>query len=200
MRSNRLRTLSILGVLLSMLVSCGGANSKNEEAKDGWEVTIRGKVGFPQTGEIRLTELRQDQQAPVEDTIVLKSNYTFAKKIRIKEPGFYRLNFYNKQFVNLILDKSDIEVNVDGNNSGGFYEVKGSPDIDLINEVQKIVQDAQGTPEMQAIEAEFQRAIANNDDKKAKELQEKYMTIIDAANEKVAALIEKQPPSLGVIN
>jgi peroxiredoxin len=200
MKINRLGALSILGVVLAALVSCGGAQGKKEEAKDGWEISIRGKVGFPQNGEIRLTELRQDQQVPVEDTIVLKSNYTFAKKIKIKEPGFYRLNFYNKQFINLILDRSDIEVNVDGNDSGGFYEVKGSPDIDLINEVQKIMQDAQSTPEIRAIETEFQQSVASNNEKKVKELQEKYMTFIDVANQKVAALIEKQPPSLGVIN
>ncbi len=192
--------LSIFGVMLSVLVSCGGAQKKNEEKKDGWEVSIHGKVGFPQNGEIRLTELRQDQQKPIEDTIVLKGNYTYLKKIRIKEPGYYRLNFYNKQFVNLILDKSDLEVNVDGNNSGGFYEVKGSPDIDLINQVQKIMQDAQSTPEIKTIETEFQQAMARNDEKRAKELQEKYMTFIDAANANVATLLEKQPPSLGVIN
>ncbi len=198
MKLNRLSTLLIFGV--GALVSCGGAQNKKEEAKDGWEISIRGKVGFPQNGEIRLTELRQDQQKPVEDTIKLKSNYTFVKKIKLKEPGFYRLNFYNKQFINLILDKSDLEVNVDGNDSGGFFEVKGSPDIDLINHVQKIMQGAQSTPEMSAIETEFQQAIARNDQAKAKELQEKYMKFIDGANAEVAALIEKQPPSLGVIN
>jgi peroxiredoxin len=200
MKLNRVNTLLFLGVVLSALVSCGGAQSKTDDQKDGWEISIRGKVGYPQSGEIRLTEMRQDQQKPVEDTIRLKSNYTFNKKIRIKEPGFYRLNFYNKQFINLILDKSDIEVNADGNNSGGFYEVKGSPDIDLINQVQKIMQDAQTTEEIRAIETEFQQAIAKNDEKKAKELQEKYMSFIDKANATVAALIEKQPPSLGVIN
>jgi peroxiredoxin len=200
MKFKRVRTLSIFGVMLSALLSCGGAQNKAEGQKEGWEVSIHGKVGFPQSGEIRLTEMRQDQQAPVEDTIKLKSNYTFEKKIRIKEPGFYRINFYNKQFVNVILDKSNIEVNVDGNDSGGFFEVKGSPDIDLINQVQKILQDAQSTPEIKTIETDFQTAIARNDERKAKELQEKYMSFIDQANATVAALLEKQPPSLGVIN
>lgn len=199
-----IRTMALAGVgVMLILVSCNTSQKKEDakdEKKDGWEISIRGKVGFPQPGEIRLAEIRQDQQSPVEDTIQLKSNYTFDKKIRIKEPGFYRLNFYNKQFVNIILDKSDLEVNVDGNDSGGFFEVKGSPDIDLINQVDRIAQEAQNTPEMQAIAADFQIANQSGNQKKAMELQEKYMANLDLANDKVAALIENQPPSLGVIN
>jgi peroxiredoxin len=194
------RKFVFVGMMLAAF-SCNNTQSKTATTKeDGWKVNIRGKVGFPQNGEIRLSEIRQDQQPPVEDTIRLKSNYTFDKQITIKEPGFYRLNFYNKQFVNVILDKSDIEVNVDGNDSGGFYEVKGSPDIDLINQVQKIMQEAQNSDEIHTIESQFQAAIASNDQKKAKDLQEKYMSLIDVANAQVAALLEKQPPSLGVIN
>jgi peroxiredoxin len=194
------RKFVFVGMMLAAF-SCNNTQSKTAATKeDGWKVNIRGKVGFPQNGEIRLSEIRQDQQPPVEDTIRLKSNYTFDKQITIKEPGFYRLNFYNKQFVNVILDKSDIEVNVDGNDSGGFYEVKGSPDIDLINQVQKIMQEAQNSDEIHTIESQFQAAIASNDQKKAKDLQEKYMSLIDVANAQVAALLEKQPPSLGVIN
>ena len=202
MKALRMMALASVGVML-ILVSCN-TSQKNDDAKDekkdGWEISIRGKVGFPQQGEIRLAEIRQDQQPPVEDTIQLKSNYTFDKKIRIKEPGFYRLNFYNKQFVNIILDKSNLEVNVDGNDSGGVFEVKGSPDIDLSNQVDQIAQEAQNTPEMQTIAADFQIANQNGNQKKAMELQEKYMANLDLANDKVAALIENQPPSLGVIN
>jgi peroxiredoxin len=196
-----IRTIPGLVLITSILVACGGGQQKAEGQKTaGWEVSIRGKVGFPQGGEIRLTEIRQDQQKPVEDTIKLKSNYTFDKKVKLKEAGFYRINFYNKQFVNVILDKSNIEVNVDGNDSGGFFEVKGSPDIDLINQVQKMMQDAQSSDEIRAIESEYQVASSKNDEKKLKELQEKYMAVLDVANDKVASLIEKQPPSLGVIN
>src|SRR5436190_14246728 len=93
------------------LVAC---SSPTKEAP-GWNVTIRGKVGFPQQGTISITEIRQDGQTPVDDTIHLKGNYSYEKRLRITEPGYYKLSFYGRQTVNLILDKGTVEVNADGN-------------------------------------------------------------------------------------
>ncbi len=190
--------LVLVIALAATLINCSGP--KKEEDKAGWDITIKGKVGFPQSGVLTLSEIRQDTLKPKEDTIHVKSNYTFDKTFKITQPGYYRLSFYGRQFVNLILDKSNLEVNADGNAPDGFSEVKGSPDIDLIMKVQKMIQDAQGTPEMQKLQTDFQAAAASNDEKKITEIQFRYQDIIDKEYDKVAELIKQQPASLGLVN
>ncbi len=186
-------------VAVILMAACSGTT---KEAKDqaGWEVTIRGKVGFPGIGEIKISELRPDKPKPWEDTIKLKSNYTFEKKIRITEPGYYQLNFYNTQFVNLILDKSDLQVNVDGNSQSGFYEVKGSPDMELMAQVQKIAQDSQNLKAAKDIETQFQIAVQEKNDARIQTLQQQYQEVMDGANAKVVDFLRQQPLSLGLVN
>ena len=191
-----MRLIKLILILISM-AAC--ANPKKEAP--GWDVTIKGKVGFPQkAGNIVIKEIRDDQQKPFEDTIRLKSNYTYEKKIRITEPGYYQLIFYKSQYVNIILNKSNLEVNVEGNDPGGFFEVKGSPDQELGMKVQKIVGEAQSSTEAQAIETEFQEAARKNNEPKILELQEKYQLLLDKSYEQVANVLRQQPPSLGLIN
>ena len=165
----------------------------------GWEVTVRGKVGFPQQGEIELVEMKQDGSGKKEP-ITLTENYTYEKKIRIIEPGYYRLSFYGKQFVTFILDKSDVEVNADGNNANGFFEVKGSPDQDLIMKVQSVMNNVQNSPDLMQLETEFSLASSNQDLPRITELQNEYMRIITKGHDLVAAILNDQPVSLAVIN
>ena len=191
-----MRTIKFVLILVSF-IAC---SSPKKEAP-GWDVTIKGKVSFPmKSGDIEIKEVRLDKQKPFEDTIVLKSNYTYEKKIRITEAGYYQLIFYKRQFINVILDKSNLEVNVEGNDPAGFFEVKGSPDQELGVQVQKIVRDAQSSEEIKKIEAEFQVAAANKNEAKILELQEKYQSVLDKSYDQVAEMLRQQPPSLGLIN
>ncbi len=193
-----MRTRYVLILLAVVLAACSTTAKKPEE---GWEITIRGKVSFPQSGvNIIISELRQDAQAKFEDTIHVRSNYTFEKKVRIKEPGYYQLDFFKKQYVTIVLDKSDLEVNVDGNDASGFYEIKGSPDQELLTQLQNLIKEAQASPEAKACEAAFQVAASNKDEARIAALQEEYMTIMAAAYDKAAILLGNQPPSLGLIN
>src|SRR6478735_5272743 len=130
-------TIMTLLAAIVLIIAC--SNQKKEEVADkGWDVIIKGKVNYPENGTIEIQELTQDTAA-FKDTIRLKADKTFSKKIHITQPGYYQLNFYKRQFVSVILSKNNIEVNVDGNDQSGFQEVKGSPEIDLIMNVQKIM-------------------------------------------------------------
>ncbi|HEY3430435.1 MAG TPA: TlpA disulfide reductase family protein [Cyclobacteriaceae bacterium] len=191
----------LLTVFISAILLLNGCSSNGQQPKaDGsWIVTVSGKVGFPLTGSITITELKRSGQG-WQDTITLKSNYTYSKKVSLKEPGYYRLNFYNTQIVDVILDKSNLEVNVDGNNSSGFYEVKGSPDIELIKKVQSMQQAVTATPEATKIMQEFQQAQQVGDQKKMIELQTQYMRLASKANDQIAQVIKNEPISFGVIN
>lgn len=183
--------------VLVLLISVLAFGCKEE--KPGWDVSIRGKVGFPTSGLISIQELRPDDSGP-KDTIKLKSNYTYEKKIRLTEPGYYQLNFYNKQVVSFILDKSDLEINVDGNNPNGFFQVKGSPDQDLINQVQQVMTRVQDSPELMTIQTEFSLASSNQDMKRISELQLEYMNILNKGYDQVAVMLKDQPASLGLLN
>jgi len=166
----------------------------------GWDVTVRGKVGFPmQQGEIRLEEVKQDGTG-VSWPITLATDYTYEKTIRMTEPGYYRLAFYGRQFVTFVLDKSNIEINVDGNDPAGFYEVKGSPDQDLVAQVQMLMNNVQNSPDLAQLEKDFSVASASQDLARITELQNEYLRIIGKGHDQVAAILKDQPPSLGLIN
>jgi len=161
-----------------------------KEEKPGWDVSVRGKVGFPLSGQITIQELKQDGTG-VKDTIKLTSNYTYEKKLRITEPGYYQLNFYDRQRISFILNKSDLEINVDGNDPVGFSEIKGSPDHDLIKQVQQV---------MTRVQEQFSVASSNQDMQRIGELQMAYMDILNRGYDQVAAMLKDQPASLGLLN
>lgn len=165
----------------------------------GWDVTVKGKVGFPQAGEISIKELREDDSA-VADTIKLKSDYTFEKKLRIIEPGYYQINFYGKQYVTVILDKSPLEVNVDGNSMSGFFEIKGSPDQDLLMRVQQSMSNLQNSPYISQLEAEYARLATQNNQKGVDSIRNEYNNLLAKGYDQIAAMLRDEPASLGLLN
>jgi peroxiredoxin len=196
--SGRIKAFCFL--LFALSFSCSTSGKEEISTENGtWTITVKGKVGFPQQGQILIQEIK-DGALGWQDTIQLKSNYTFAKKITLKEPGYYRINFYNKQMLNVILDKNDIEVNVDGNNAQGFYEVKGSPDLDLIRQVQEIQAKTSNAPEIAKLNQDFTLAAQNKDQKKMGELQQEYMQLVKKYNDQIATMMVQASPSLAVIN
>ena len=195
-QSNKLKAFSF--VMLAFCFCCSSA-SKEESIQSGWTVTIKGKVGFPQKGEISIQELKNDGSG-FKDTIKLKSNYTYSKSIKISEPGYYRLSFYNTQTVDLILFKSNLEVNVDGNQQTGFKEIKGSPEIAIIQNAQNIIQQGESSPAIAKLSQDFSTASAQKDEQKMVALQIAYMDEIKKSQDQVAELLRNEPPSLGVIN
>jgi peroxiredoxin len=192
------RLKTILFLVLALTFSCSTSGKEDDKPADNsWTVTIKGKVGFPQQGQIVIQELK-DGSTGWQDTIKLKSNYTFVKKIKLVEPGFYRINFYNKQVLNVILNKTDIEVNVDGNNAQGFFEVKGSPDLDLIRKVQDVKQ--QENTEVAKINEDYNVAGQQRDDKKMAQLRQAYADALKKYGDQVASMLIDASPSLAVIN
>lgn len=187
--------------LLSVVLVLSGCSSNGQQpGKPAANVvTVSGKVGFPQTGTITITELKNNGMG-WQDTITLKKDYSFTKKVTVTEPGYYRLNFYNMQSVDIILDKNNLEVNVDGNNRQGFSEVKGSPDIDLVKKAQGYLQSLQTTPEFLELSKQFDAARTANDQVKMVALQEQYQKMSVTATDQIAALLKTAPASLGGIN
>ncbi len=188
---------TVVAMIIGILIFTSCSSRKIEDA--GWDVTIKGKVGFPQSGVITLRELTPDNTGKI-DSVALGSNYTYTKKIHLIQPGFYQLNFYDLQIVNVILNRSDLEINVDGNNMQGFAEVKGSPEHDLISKVQSMMSSLTSMPELVSIEKQFNEAAQVHDESKIESLRAQYMTVIRKEHDKVAELLLQQPASLAVLN
>ncbi|MEZ4946025.1 MAG: TlpA disulfide reductase family protein [Cyclobacteriaceae bacterium] len=182
----------VFGLLIGIISAC--------EPEKGWQVTLSGKVGFPKAdGVVKLEKLKGVIEGE-EQIIEINDDYTYKQKVRIEEPGYYRLNFYGIQTVDFVIDKADLEINVDGNDPNGFVEIIGSPDMDLVNRVQEITSETQQHPRMAELNDAFNAARAENDRVKMEEIQEEYMAFYNHGIDKVAALLKEQGPSVAVIN
>jgi len=202
------KKISLYFVVFAFCLSCSFA-SKEDSAQNssgdaasapGWTVVVAGKVGYPQTGGRIMIQEMKSGGGGWQDTIQLHSNYTFSKKIALTQPGYYKINFFDKQMVDVILYKSNLEVNVDGNAPNGFVEIKGSPEIDLIRKVQQLRNESETSPAMVKLNEDYQAAAAARDQQKMVALQQQYFADTKNTNDKIAALIAEAPPSLGVIN
>lgn len=192
-------------LLFAFCFSCsfGTKESSGEtmtpEAQGGWTVTVSGKVGYPEKGQIIIQEVRNNALG-WQDTINVKSDNTFSKKVPISQPGYYKINFYNKQVVDFILFKSNVEINADGNAPNGFAEVKGSPEIEVIRKVENLRHEAESSPTLTKLNADFNAAAAARNQEKMAVIQDAYMKEIKVSNDKIAELLKNEPASLGVIN
>ncbi|MEX1238783.1 MAG: TlpA disulfide reductase family protein [Cyclobacteriaceae bacterium] len=195
--SLKLKAYSLL--LIALCLSCSTNGKEEQQAPASWYVTVRGKVGYPQSGQITIQELK-DGGTGWQDTIQLQGDYTYAKKVNLTQPGYYRLNFYGKQILNLILHKNDVEVNVDGNSQQGFVEINGSPDIDLINHVQELQARMNSDPVVTKLNEDFTMAAQKKDQQTMLALQQKYQDHVKKYNDQIAALLVEKSPSLAVIN
>lgn len=124
-------------LILVILWSCN-----QQPSMDPTDIVLRGTVNFPENGLVLLEEF-DNKEVVVLDTVAVQPSGEFEHEISLSEPGFYRLNFYNKQMVNLILYQDDLTIEADGNASSGAATVKGSKDMDYLMEINQVVQDFQ---------------------------------------------------------
>jgi peroxiredoxin len=194
---NKLVFMASLMVLLT--ISCSSTEKeRSDEPQAGWSVVIKGKVNSPQQGQIVIQEIVNGSPS-WQDTITLKKDNTFTKKVFVSQPNFFKINFFNRQQVDLIVYKSNLEVNVDGNNANGFMEVKGSPEIDIIYKAQALLQEAESSPAIARLNEDFNKAAQQRDEAAMSQLQDTYMKEIQKSHDKVAELLKNEPASLGVV-
>jgi peroxiredoxin len=164
-----IKKLTILAVIFFTSLGCSGQ-------KDG--LAIEGKVDNPAGKQIILQKYTADNIKDVA-TVELKSNNSYSFPATNLIPGFYRLNFFDTQFVNLILNEDNVTVNVDGSSAHGNYEIKGSTEMDQVKSVQDLMEQFQ--EELTQLNAEYgdglsgqNPAIMEKAFAKFTELQEKY--------------------------
>lgn len=185
--------LSIV-VLISFL-SCSQRKSNGSgDPKDS--ITISGKVNFPQDGFIILEEIGENKPTSI-DTVRINSDSSFFLEVRNSEPGFYRLNFFNKQYVNLILNKEDIKVNVDGHTQNGASEISGSTDTEYYNRINNIMQNFQS--KVNPLQNEYVQAKNKGNEKKMAEIENKFMRYQAENTEKIKSEIRDMKNSIAAL-
>ena len=87
----------ILTFILALTVlSCSG-----DKRSGGDEITIKGKINKVGVGEVLLEHI-DGSKLTVVDTLTVNPDGTYYSKYKPEEPGYYRLNFYQSQFVTLL--------------------------------------------------------------------------------------------------
>lgn len=182
-------------VLVSGLTACGSGNGQDKN--DRSTAAITGKVNFPQSSGIITLEEVGDNKPVVIDTVYLEGDSTYSLEVNNEEPGFYRVNFYNKQFVNLILSDEAIVVNADGNSQSGKSEVQGSTDTDYLKDINMIVQEFQN--DMTSLNNRYVTAKNSGDEAKTEKVMEEAMEAQKEINGKIKNKIDKMDNSLAIL-
>lgn len=183
--------------ILLFIVACS-SNTETGQS-DANIITVSGTVGYPQQNGLITLEKYEGVQPTAFDTLQLNEDYTFSKEVEIQEPGYYRLNFYDIQYVPLILYQDDIRVNVDGNAQNGYSDISGSSDHDFITEAQQFYQQSLSSPEVQQINQAFREASQQQDTEAMDSLRTVYMKKDEAIKQQIMDQIDSLGPSLGVV-
>ncbi len=191
-----MRNTILLTLIASMTTwtACTPGQSSEHPGED--DLQISGKIKHPISDEhVVLEEIGQSEALPV-DTLQVDSDSTFRHSLEGVEPGFYRINFYGKQYVNLILDDESVEMTVDGDSPEGFAEVTGSTDTDYFDAVNTIMQDMQ--TQISDMNADYLKARADDDTVVMNGIEQRYQQIEQDHSEKIKKKIEEMGTSLTV--
>ena len=186
-------TLFISAILsIAILQSC--AQGQSSGAGNDGDPRIEGKVNHPMAeGHVILEEIGQSDILVI-DTLQVSGDSTFRYGLQDVKPGFYRLNFYGKQYVNLVLNDESVQVTADGDRPDGLAEVEGSTDTDYFNSVNEIMQDMQD--QINSMNADYMKARADDDTEAMTKIEQRYKQIELENSNKIKSEIEKMGTSL----
>lgn len=174
------KNLNVALLAIFAFSSCSQGQSQGN-AKEDDRIVVQGRIQNPESGHIILEEVQNNKVVPV-DTFALDNENTFNESILVKEPGFYRLNLYGKQFVTLVLDNEDVALEADMK-SQEPAQVQGSQDTDYLQQINDILRKNQ--QEVALLEKEYVEARNEQNAARMKELEADYMALEKGKREKV---------------
>lgn len=189
------KILSTILVLSTVLPQACTQGQSSEAGDKG--LKIEGKINHPTAdGFVILEEIGQgDIQAL--DTFQVSDDSTFRYTSANISPGFYRINFYGKQYVNLILGNENVQVTADGDRPDGMADVTGSTDTDYFYEVNDIMQEMQD--QINSMNADYMKAQADGNADAMNEIEQRYKQIEAENGNKIKEKIEEMGTSLAAL-
>ena len=183
-------------VLLMAAIGQACTQGQSSGSGDADAMVLEGKINYPVANEpVLLEEIGPTEVATV-DTLRVAEDSTFRYELLDVEPGFYRINFYGRQYVNLILDDESVHVTADGNQPDGQATVEGSTDTDHFNAVNEIMQNMQ--TQINDMNADYLKARADGDTATMNEIEQQYKEIEGENSAKIKNKIKEMGTSLAV--
>ena len=193
---NKFTAILIIGLLANACTQKGNGPLE-PNAK---EIVISGKIeNAPAEGLVVLEEISNENKSPYTplDTFAIADDHTFSEEIVIPEPGYYRLNLYNRQFVNLILSDDNVLINADITKGPGTATIKGSDDTDLLMSINEIAKDFQ--LKMNELQQKFQIAQREDNLVQMEELRKQAERADEFKRRNVKDLLRKSPASIAAV-
>lgn len=178
-------------LLIFTLFSCSSIKKDSDES-----ITISGKIENVGVGEVMLEHFRGNSLDAV-DTLSVNEDGTYYSTYKPDEPGYYRLNFYQTQFVNLLFTGEPVEVNVDGSNPTAFFEILHSKEMDQLNELNVIMQAFQD--KSNEINENFISAREEKDTVKMLKLRDELIVLVNENLQRVKEKIRQMGTSLALL-
>jgi len=179
-------------VILFGLLSCTSAKDTNSDR----DITISGKIENTGVGDVILEHFN-GKSLDVVDTLTVNEEGSYFSYYKPDEPGYYRLNFYQTQFVNILFTGKPVIVNVDGSNPTAFFEILNSEEMTYLTELNSTMEKFQ--LEARQLNDEFGAASREKDDAKKVELRDKFIVMQAETNKLIKDKIREMGSSIAVL-
>ena len=127
------RNILHLIVLLFILISCQNKNEKINEIK----LTVN-YIGEIEGGEVRLQKVTSAYSIELYKSENFKNN-KIVFNVSLLESTLFRLDILGKESIDLILNNTDVNVNIDNSSSEFNFTIEGSYDTDVLKNIGKII-------------------------------------------------------------
>ena len=171
----------------SFIISC---NSSQEG------IRVSGTIDNPLTDEsIIINQFESTGIKPI-DTVSVNDSGEYSFLLNPSEPTFYRVNFFDRQQVNLILEGNEEEVtlNVDGNNPQGKAEVSGAKHTKYLQQLEGMMKDQQS--DVQDLNQQAIQARMDGDQEAMERLTNEYYDLMRVRQREIKDYIWSISPSL----
>jgi peroxiredoxin len=125
-RRTKMKLIPYIIITALITVSCESTEQAGIKVVGSVETPVEyGQITLQTYGESGLVSL---------DSVIVGEDGGFEFNIAAKSPDFYRISFFNRQFINLILtgEEETVTIQADGSNPNGKYIVEGSRDTKLM--------------------------------------------------------------------
>lgn len=181
------RLAPLLLPILFLVFSCSKADKQ--------ELSVSGKVSMSGEGSISITAWSDttEQKIPVEWNA---ADRTFKATIRVTEPSYYRITFFDRLPVDFILSTSDITIDID---ESGTPQVKGSPELEVLEKVGAVRTRFEQSATLAAINQSYQEAATRNDEQAMQVLRSNFEAEFKKVNDTIVNVLRASMPSIAVI-
>ncbi|MEO9477671.1 MAG: TlpA disulfide reductase family protein [Cyclobacteriaceae bacterium] len=182
--------------IIAYLIVAMAVVSCSNPAEDG--IPVVGTIEGHTPGQPVILQKYTEQGLDVVDTIAVDESGAFKTATKVAEPTFFRINFYNRKFANLILDGSEekIEVIMDMEDNTTRPTVTGSTQTNHLAVYDRLIDNMK--EDQQLINQQGMEARATGNQAEMDELSDEYMTLLADFYEQVKDYSHKIKPSLAV--